>query len=164
MPAHSPRETPCHKIGRRSGQRPPTSTTLTVRATHRVVVSVAPEAVGSAAAALLVTAALALPREITGTDVAAQAGWWVDYAEHATVFAMAGVLAASRGPGWRILPILCSAVWLYLDLVAALVLPYHTGSWGRARGAFAVLIGAGFAVTTWRRAEDPAATAELPAG
>jgi hypothetical protein len=114
-------------------------------------------------AALLVTAAIALPRQITGTDVAAQANWWVDYTEHATVLAMAGVLAASRGPGCRILATLCSAVWLYLGLVAVLVLPYHTGSWGRAGGAFAVLIGVGFAVTTWRRAQDPAATAELPA-
>ena len=59
-----------------------------------------------------------------GTDQAAQVGWWSDYAERATVFALAGVLAASRGPGWRVLRVLCSAGWLYLGLVAALVL--HT--------------------------------------
>jgi hypothetical protein len=84
-----------------------------------------------AGAALLVTAALALPRQIGGTDPAARGGWWLDYAEHATVLALAGVLAASRGPGWRMLRGLCSAVWLYLGLVAALVLPHHPGSWGR---------------------------------
>jgi hypothetical protein len=65
-----------------------------------------------------------------GTDPAARGGLWLDYAEHATVLALAGVLAASRGPGCRILRGLCSAVWLYLGVVAALVLPHHLGSWG----------------------------------
>jgi hypothetical protein len=35
--------------------------------------------------ALLVTAIIALPRGIGGTDPAAQANWWSDYAEHATI-------------------------------------------------------------------------------
>jgi hypothetical protein len=38
-----------------------------------------------AGVALLVTATIALPREIGGTDPAAQANWWLDYAEHATI-------------------------------------------------------------------------------
>jgi hypothetical protein len=84
-----------------------------------------------AGAALVVTAAIAFPRQIGGTDEAARGGWWLDYAEHATVLALAGALAACRGPGgWRILRGLCSAAWLYLGLVAALVLPHHPGSWG----------------------------------
>jgi hypothetical protein len=113
-----------------------------------------------ARAALLITAALALPRQISGTDAAAQAGWWSDYAEHASVLAMAGVLAVSRGPGWRILATLCSAVWLYLGLVASLVLPHHTGSWGRVGGVLAVLVGAAFAIITWQRAHDPTSAGE----
>ena len=64
----------------------------------------------------------------------------MDYAEHATVLALAGVLAASRGPGWRLLRALCSAVWLYLGMVAALVLPHHPGSWGRIGGTAALLV------------------------
>jgi hypothetical protein len=68
-----------------------------------------------AAAALLVMAAMASPRQIGATDEAAPGGWWLDYAEHATVLALAGLLAACRGPGWRILRALCSAVWSYLD-------------------------------------------------
>jgi hypothetical protein len=111
-----------------------------------------------AGAALLTTAAVALPRQINGTDPTAAAGWWSDYAEHAAVLAMAGVLAASRGPGWRILATLCGAVWLYLGLVASLVLPHHAGSWGLAGGALAVLIGAGFALAAWRSGPDPQTT------
>jgi hypothetical protein len=106
-----------------------------------------------AGAALLVTAAIAYPRQIGGTDEAARGGWWLDYADHATVLALAGVLAASRGPSSRILRGLCSAVWLYLGLVAALVLPHHPGSWGRIGGAVAVLVGIGFGVAAWRDSE-----------
>jgi hypothetical protein len=111
-----------------------------------------------AGAVLPVTAALALPRQIGGTDPAARGGWWLDYAEHATVLALAGVLAATRGPGWRMLRNLCRAVWLYLGLVAALVLPHHPGSWGRIGGAAALLVGAGFGVAAWRGSES-----EVPA-
>jgi hypothetical protein len=111
-----------------------------------------------AAAALLVTAAVALSRQVGATDQAAHAGWWSDYAEHAAVLALAGVLAASRGPGWRVLRVMCSAVWLYLGLVAALVLPHHPGSWGRIGGAAAILVGAGFGAAAWLEHER-----ELPA-
>jgi hypothetical protein len=112
----------------------------------------------------MITAALALPRQIGGTDPAAQAGWWSDYAEHAVVLALAGVLAASRGPGWRILTALCSAVWLYLGFVATFDLPHHTGSWGRLGGIAALLVGVGFALAA-RRTDGPASSAEpgLPA-
>jgi hypothetical protein len=112
-----------------------------------------------AGVALVGTAALALPRQVGGIDPAAQAGWWSDYAEHVMVLALAGVLAASHGPGWRILRGLCSAVWLYLGFVSALVLPHYTGSWGRIGGAIAFLVGLGFAVTAWRGADNP-----LPGG
>jgi hypothetical protein len=106
-----------------------------------------------AGAGLLITAAIAYPRQIGGTDEAARAGWWLDYAEHTTVLALAGVLAVSRGPGSRILRGLCSAVWLYFGLVAALVLPHHPGSWGRIGGGVAVLVGVGFGVAARHGAE-----------
>jgi len=118
---------------------------------------------GLAGVALLVTAAIALPRQIGGTDPAAAGDWWSDYAEHATVLAMAGVLAASRGPGWRILRSLCSGVWLYLGLVATFVLPDHTGSWGVVGGIVALLVGAGLAVTVWRDSRPDAPARPQPA-
>jgi hypothetical protein len=60
------------------------------------------------------------------------------------------MLAASRGPGWRILRALCSAVWLYLGIVAVLILPHHPGSWGRLGGAAALLVGISFGIAAWR--------------
>jgi hypothetical protein len=116
-----------------------------------------------AGAALLVTAAIALSRQITWTDQAAHAEWWSDYAEHAAVLAAAGILAVSRGPGWRILRSLCSAVWLYLGLVAILVLPHHTASWGRIGGAIALVVGVGFGVGMWRGVRSPALTPPVAA-
>jgi hypothetical protein len=50
-----------------------------------------------------------LPRQPLPTDdrsaepIRRPGGWWLDYAEHATVLALAGVLAACRGSGCRIL-------------------------------------------------------------
>ncbi len=110
--------------------------------------------VALAGVALLVTAAVALPRQINGTDQAAAAGWWSDYAEHVTVLAMAGALAASYGPGWRILRGLCSGVWLYLGLVSAVVLPHQVWSWGRVGGVAAFLVGVGFGVAAWTGHND----------
>jgi hypothetical protein len=55
---------------------------------------------------------------------------------------------------------LCSTVWLYIGLMASLVLPHHTGSWGRVDGALAVLVGAAFAVITWQRAHDTTSAAK----
>jgi hypothetical protein len=107
-----------------------------------------------AGVALLVTAIIALLREIGGTYPAAQANWWSDYAEHATILAVAGVLAVSRGPGWRILRCTCAGLWLYLGFVATLVLPHHTGSWGYVGGIAAILVGLGFALAVWRGVEQ----------
>ena len=64
------------------------------------------------------------------------------------------VLAASRGPGWRILRSARAAVWLYLGFVATLVLPHDTGSWDYVGGIPAVLVGLGFALAAWRGVEQ----------
>ena len=114
-------------------------------------------------AALVVTAVVAYRRQIGGTDPAAQANWWSDYAEHATLLGVAGVLAASRGPGRRVLATLCSIAWLYLGIVATLVLPDHTGSWGRIGGAIAIAVGIGFAAVAARGASRLALPSPRPA-
>jgi hypothetical protein len=106
-----------------------------------------------AGVALLVTAALALPRQVGGTDPRSSGGLVVRLrrARHGTRGGRSA--PASRGPGWRILRSLCSAVWLYLGFVSALVLPHYSGSWGRIGGAIAFLVGVGFAVAAWRGVE-----------
>jgi hypothetical protein len=107
------------------------------------------------AVVLVVTAVVAMGRQVAGSDAAAQANWWADYAEHATLLGLAGVLVASRGPGWRILATMTAAAWLYLGFVAAVVLPEYVGSWGRVGGVAAVAVGLGMAVATWRPVAHP---------
>ena len=88
------------------------------------------------------------------------AGWWSDYAEHATL-ALAGVLAASRGPGWRVLRVCvaqCGSTW---DWSPHSALPHHPGSWGRIGGTAAISVGAGFGVAAWlERERDVPATVD----
>jgi MFS family permease len=78
-----------------------------------------------------------------------------DPSEHATAnhwiiavvlgFALvgAGLLAASRRPGWLALGIITGAAFVYLGL-AALTLPNQDGTWGVTGGALALLGGAAY--------------------
>jgi hypothetical protein len=103
-----------------------------------------------AAAVLFLVAGIGVGRQIGGTDPAAQANWWADYAEHASLVGIAGLMASSGRPGWRILGGLASAAWLYLGFVAVFSLPDHTGSWGVVGGVAGLAVGAILAVTCAR--------------
>src|SRR4051812_7275735 len=107
------------------------------------------------AVVLLPLAAISVVRQIGGTDAAAQANWWADYAEHITLLALAGLLASTRQPGWRVLGGLAAAAWIYLGLVAGFALPDHTASWGTVGGVAAMLLGATLAVICARGEPHP---------
>jgi hypothetical protein len=94
-----------------------------------------------AAVVVLTMAVVAVSRQITRNDVAAQANWWADYAEHASLLAVASLIASSGRPGWRILAGLAGIAWTYLGCIAAFVLPDHTASWGMPLGLAAIAFG-----------------------
>ena len=96
-----------------------------------------------AAAVVFTLGVVAIGRQIGGTDAAAQANWWADYAEHVSLPAIAALLASSGRPGWRLFGGLAAAVWIYLGAVATFVLTDDAGSWGTAGG----LAGMGFGLT-----------------
>ena len=100
-----------------------------------LVVSVA------AAAVVFTVAVVAIGRQIGGTDAAAQANWWADYAEHVSLLAVAALIASSGRPGWRILAGLAAAAWMYLGVVAVFLLPDHTASWGVLGGLLGIGVG-----------------------
>jgi hypothetical protein len=107
-----------------------------------------------AAAALLIPAAAALVDQITRpVDPAAIGNTWVAYAEHLIWFAVAGLLACSRLPGWRLLAWLTAARWAYLSAVL-LTVPGQLDSWGPVGGAAALMLSAGFVVVA-RRERHP---------
>ena len=96
-----------------------------------------------AAAVVFTLGVVAIGRQICGTDAAAQANWWADYAEQVSLPAIAALLASSGQPGWRLLGGLAAAVWIYRGAVATFVLTDDAGSWGTAGG----LAGMGFGLT-----------------
>ena len=97
---------------------------------------IVPLTVGVLASAVVFTiAVIAIGRQIGGTDLAAQANWWADYAEHVSLLGIAALVASSGRPGWRILALLTGVAWLYLGFVAVFLLPTHTASWGTVRRA-----------------------------
>lgn len=123
---------------------------------------------GSSAAVLTVLAGVAIVKQITGTDSATVANWWVDYAEHAMGLAAVSVLAVLRGSGWRPLCALCTLAWLYLGIVSAFVIPEQQAGWGRSGGLAALAVGAFYAWTTCRheplRESAPALTRGVKQG
>jgi hypothetical protein len=66
---------------------------------------------------------------------------WVAAAALAVALALGGLLAATRGPGWRILAALVGIAYVYLGL-AAVAVPAHAGSWGVSGGIVAAVAGA----------------------
>jgi hypothetical protein len=103
-----------------------------------------------AASVVIVLAGIAVSRQIGGSDAAAQANWWADYAEHVSLLGVAAFIASSGRPGWRILGGLAAAAWLYLGFVAAVALPDQNGSWQLAGGFAGVAVGLVLAVTCAR--------------
>jgi hypothetical protein len=104
---------------------------------------------GAAAVALLARAAQELTWQVTGHlgEHATSTAWATD-AEHLVLLAAAGLAAATRGPGWKILTAGCAAVFAYLGTVAV-TLPDQPGSWGLIGGVAAYLAAMLFALPLW---------------
>jgi len=103
----------------------------------------------AACLALIPVAVVAFRRQIINDDLAADANWWNDSAEHITDVAIVGLLAVSRAPGALVLRATLSLSYLYLGIIAGFVLPDATASWGTLGGLLAIAAGIGFAVGTW---------------
>lgn len=116
-----------------------------------------------AAAALLIPAGAALVDQITRpADPAAIGNTWVAYAEHLIWFAVAGLLACSRLPGWRLFAWLTAVRWAYLGAVL-LTVPDQLDSWGPVGGAAALMLSAGFVVVARRERRSRQVAQPAPA-
>jgi hypothetical protein len=67
-------------------------------------------------------------------------------AEHLLLLAVAGLMAATRRPGWRVIASAVTAAYAYLGL-ASILLPNQPSSWGTAGGAASLLASAAFGIT-----------------
>ena len=68
-------------------------------------------------------------------------------AEHLLLLALAGLLAATRRPGWKVIALGVTATYAYLA-VASILLPDQPNSWGLAGGIASLLSAAAFAIAT----------------
>ena len=85
----------------------------------------------------------------------ATAGHWIAAATIPLTLIVAGLLAATRGPGWRVVGTIAGLSFLYLG-AAAIALPRYDGSWGTGGGAASLLVGAAYLLVTYREARLPA--------
>ena len=68
-------------------------------------------------------------------------------AEHLLLLALAGLLAATRRPGWKVIALGVTATYAYLA-VASILLPDQPNSWGLAGGIASLLSAVAFAIAT----------------
>jgi hypothetical protein len=68
-------------------------------------------------------------------------------AEHIILLALAGLLAATRRPGWKVIAIAVTTTYTYLAIVSIL-LPNQPHSWGLAGGITSLLSAAAFGIAT----------------
>jgi MFS family permease len=81
--------------------------------------------------------------QLTDHDEHAAANHWIIAVTLAITLVAAGILAASRRPGWFALGCIVGIAFVYLGL-AALTLPNQDGSWGVTGGILALLIGTAY--------------------
>jgi hypothetical protein len=74
-------------------------------------------------------------------------------AEHLLLLALAGLLAATRRPGWKVIAIAVTATYGYLG-VASILLPNQPHSWGVVGGAVSLLSAAAFGIAATAAAHN----------
>lgn len=92
---------------------------------------------------LLPNAWQSLQLQLAGGNEHAELGHWLGSVVLVVWIALAGVLAANRGGGWRALGTITGIALLYLG-VAALSVPTHDGSWGTLGGILSILGGVAY--------------------
>ena len=123
----------------------------------------------ASAVPLLLNAWANLRLQYTDVSQHARDNHWNGSVALALALIVAGLLTATRRPGWRALGVITGGTYLYLG-ATALSIPAHDGSWGLTGGVLALLGGAGYLALTalearrGRSAAQPAPYAAASSG
>ena len=77
---------------------------------------------------------------MTSSDAHALELHWVGSALLMVLLIVAGLMASTKRPGWKILGFITGEVYLFLGVITMIV-PTYAGSWGEASGLFAIFGG-----------------------
>jgi len=77
---------------------------------------------------------------------------WIGSALLMVLLIVAGVLASTKRPGWKILGFITGEVYIYLGVITMIV-PNNPGSWGEASGLFTIFGGALYILIVLTEAE-----------
>jgi hypothetical protein len=77
---------------------------------------------------------------LSNNDAHALQYHWIGSALLMVLLIVAGVLASTKRPGWKILGFITGEVYIYLGIITMIV-PNNAGSWGEASGLFTIFGG-----------------------
>ena len=77
---------------------------------------------------------------------------WIGSALLMVLLIVAGLMASTKRPGWKILGFITGEVYIYLGVITMIV-PSYAGSWGEASGLFAIFGGVLYMMITLAEAE-----------
>lgn len=100
----------------------------------------------------------ALQLQFTTNDELTRHHGWASAVVLALLLVLAGVLSATKRPGWETLGLLTGIALLYLGFAAVTVPPYIPGNWGPIGGTLSLLAGFTFIVVTIREARSNGGT------
>lgn len=94
-------------------------------------------------------------------DVHAQFFHWIGSALMIVLLLLAGLMTATKLPGWKLLGIITGDAYIYVGIIAMLV-PDQTGSWNSTGGMFTIIAGIWYILITLLEAQSTK-KAEVPA-
>jgi hypothetical protein len=86
---------------------------------------------------------------------------WIGSALLMVLLIVAGLMASTKRPGWKILGFITGEVYLFLGVITMLV-PNYAGSWGEASGLFTIFGGALYILIVLAEAEGTSKSVSTP--
>ena len=98
---------------------------------------------------------------MANNDVHAFQYHWIGSALLMVLLIVAGLMASTKRPGWKILGFITGEVYCYLGVITMIV-PNYAGSWGEASGLFAIFGGVLYMLIVLAEAQGESVSASAP--